>query len=381
MSDLYTGFLYKRENSKGFTWYYKIKVGNKIVINRSAKTSVKKEAKKILDNTIYELEHGMTSALSKDMTLNDYLDCWLENNVKLNCKYNTYITYKNLINEHVKNTIGDYTIKQLNTYLMQQFINNIYKNNYSKSTLQLTKNMLSGAFKCAIQTYNLIDVNPIKYTELPKYETHEKPVKDKIITKEQFNKLIELNPVGSDLYILLQIAFHTGMRFGEVLGLQWKNIDLDNKVIHVKYTLIKKPHGDTELTTPKTKGSIRDISIGDTLLKILKSHKIRQKENKLKHGKFYIDSDWICTNDFGKLLNIDTIKAALIRLKKKVDFDFTFHYLRHTHATLLIEGGANIKDVQYRLGHDNLATTMNIYSHVTENMKKQTVDIFEKIIK
>lgn len=381
MSDLYTGSLYKRETKKGFIWYYKIKIGSKVILNKSCKTSIKKEAKKILDNAIYELEHGMTSALSKDMPLNDYLDCWLENNVKLNCKYNTYVTYKNLTNEHVKNTIGNYTIKQLNTYLMQQFINSIYKNNYSKSTLRLTKNMLSGAFKCAIQTYNLIDINPMKYVELPKYEASEKQIKDKIITMEQFNKLIELNPVGSDLYILLQIAFHTGMRFGEVTGLLWENVDLDNKIIHVKYTLIKKPHGGMELTTPKTKGSIRDISIGDTLLKILKAHKIRQKENKLRHGKFYTDSDWICTNDFGKLLNIDTLKAALIRLKKKVDFDFTFHYLRHTHATLLIEGGANIKDVQKRLGHDNLATTMNIYSHVTENMKKQTVDIFERIIK
>ncbi len=381
MSDLYTGFLYKRENSKGFTWYYKIKVGNKTILNKSAKTSVKKDAKKILDTKLYELNNGVSCALSKDMLLNDYLDCWLEDNVKLNCKYNTYVTYKNLINEHIKNTIGLYKIKQIDTYLIQQFINDMHKNGYSKSTIELTRNMLSGAFKCAIQTYNLINLNPVQYTKIPKYKASQKEIKDKIITKEQFNKLIELNPIGSDLYILLQVAFHTGMRFGEVTGLLWENVDLDNKIIHVKYTLIKKKHGDIELTTPKTKGSIRDIFIGDTLFKILKTHKTRQRENKLKHGKFYTDSDWICTNDFGELLNIDTLKGALVRLKKKVDFDFTFHYLRHTHATLLIEAGANIKDVQKRLGHDNLATTMNIYSHVTDNMKKQTVDIFEGIIK
>lgn len=381
MSDLYTGFLYKRENSKGFTWYYKIKIGSEVILNKSAKTSIKKEAKKILDNTIYELEHGMSTALSKDMPLNDYLNCWLEDNVKLNCKYNTYTTYKKLVHEHVENTIGLYKIKQIDTYLMQQFINNMHKNGYSKSTIELTRNMLSGAFKCAIQTYNLININPVQYTKIPKYKASQKEIKDKIITKEQFNKLIELNPIGSDLYIPLQIAFHTGMRFGEVAALLWENVDLDNKIIHVKYTLIKKKHGDIELTTPKTKGSIRDIFIGDTLFKILKAHKTRQKENKLKHGKFYTDSDWICTNDFGELSNIDTLRGALVRLKNKVDFYFTFHCLRHTHATLLIEAGANIKDVQKRLGHDNLATTMNIYSHVTNNMKNQTVDIFEKIIK
>ena len=110
MSDLYTGFLYKRENTKGFTWYYKIKVGNKVIKNKSTKTSVKKEAKRILDNTLYELNNGTTTALSKDMTFSDYLDCWLEDNVKLNNKLNTYGTYKSLINEHIRNSIGNYSI-------------------------------------------------------------------------------------------------------------------------------------------------------------------------------------------------------------------------------------------------------------------------------
>lgn len=379
MSDIYTGFLYKRENSKGFTWYYKIKAGNKVILNKSAKTSVKKEAKKILDNTIYELEHGMSSALSKDMTLNDYLNCWLEDNVKINCKYNTYDTYKNLIHEHIENTIGFYTIKQLDTYLMQQFINNMYIKGYSQSTMELIKNMLSGAFKCAIQTYNLINFNPIQYTKIPKAKS-KKAIKDKIITIEQFDQLLELSKDSPELNLCLQMGFHTGMRKGEVLALQWQNVDLENKIIHVKNTLIKKPN-DTLQKSTKTESSTRDISIGDTLVKILKAHKTKQKENKLKHGKFYNDSDWVCTNELGNQFTSSKFEYRMTKLKKQINFDFTFHSLRHTHATLLIEAGANIKDVQKRLGHDNLATTMDIYSHVTQNMKNQTVDIFERIIK
>lgn len=148
------------------------------------------------------------------MTLNKYLECWLEDNVKLNCKYNTYDTYKKLINEHVKNTVGIYTIKQLDTYLMQNFINNMYKSGFSKSTLELVKNMLSGAFKCAIQTYNLINLNPVQYVKIPKYPTSTE-IKDKVLTLEQFNKLLELAPVGTDLYIPFEIGFHTGMRRGK----------------------------------------------------------------------------------------------------------------------------------------------------------------------
>ena len=379
MSDIYTGFLYKRENSKGFTWYYKIKAAGKVIHNVSCKTSVKKEAKKILDTKLYELNNGITTALTKDMPLNDYLNCWLEDNVKINCKFNTYDTYKNLIHEHIENTIGFYTIKQLDTYLMQQFINNMYIKGYSQSTMELIKNMLSGAFKCAIQTYNLINFNPIQYTKIPKAKG-KKAIKDKIITIEQFNQLLELSKYSPELHLCLQIGFHTGMRKGEVLALQWQNIDLENKIIHVKNTLIKKPN-DTLQKSTKTESSTRDISIGDTLVKILKTHKTKQKENKLKHGKFYNDSDWVCTNELGKQFTSGKFEYGMTKLKKQINFDFTFHSLRHTHATLLIEAGANIKDVQKRLGHDNLATTMDIYSHVTQNMKNQTVDIFEKIIK
>lgn len=380
MLNSYTGSLYKRPNKKGFTYYYKIQLGGETIKKKSCKTSIKKEAKKMLDTILYELNNGMSAALSKDMPLNDYLNCWLEDNVKLNCKYNTYETYKKLIQEHIKNTIGLYKIKQIDTYLIQQFINDMHKNGYSKSTIELTKNMLSGAFKCAIQTYNLININPIQYTKIPKYEASQKKIKDKIITVEQFNQLIELYPAGSDLYIPLQVAFYTGMRRGEVLGLQWKDIDLDKKIIYVKNTLIKKK-GNSLQNSTKTESSTRDITIGDSLLKILKAHKTRQKENKLKHGKLYIDSDWLCTNELGYHLSINSFENKMVTLKKKINFDFTFHCLRHTHATLLIEAGANIKDVQKRLGHDNLATTMNIYSHVTENMKNQTVDIFERIVK
>ena len=379
--DLYTGFLYKRENTKGFTWYYKIKVGNKVIKNKSTKTSVKKEAKKILDNTLYELNNGVTTALSKDMMFNDYLNRWLDDNVKLNNKHNTYGTYKSLIDEHVRNNIGNYTVKQIDTYLLQQLINDMFKKGYSRSTVDLTRNMLSAAFKCAIQTYGLISINPVKYTKIPKYKTSEKVVTDKIITLEQFDKILLASKNYPEFYLASQISFHTGMRKGEVLALQWRNIDLDNKVIHVKYTLIKKENGIFDLGTPKTESSVRDISIGNTLVKILKAHRIEQKENKLKYGKLYNDSDWVCTSEYGKLYTNENLNNRAYAIAKKIGFPFTFHYLRHTHATLLIEAGANIKDVQRRLGHDNLATTMDIYSHVTQKMQNETVDIFERIVK
>ena len=93
-----------------------------------------------------------------------------------------------------------------------------------------------------------------------------------------------------------------------MLLIQWDNIDLDNKTISVEHTLVSKGKGVYELGTPKTKSSYRTIDIGDTLVKILKRHKIWQKKNKLEYGQYYTDSNYVCTKENGQLVTIDTIK-------------------------------------------------------------------------
>lgn len=106
----------------------------------------------------------------------------------------------------------------------------------------------------------------------------------------------------------LQIAFHTSMRSGEVTALQWNDIDLDNKIIQVRHTLINKGKGIFELGTPKTKSSNRTITIGDTLINILKKHNLFQRENKLKYGEYYINSNFVSTKENGELIITDSLK-------------------------------------------------------------------------
>ena len=88
---------------------------------------------------------------------------------------------------------------------------------------------------------------------------------------------------------------------------------------------------------------------------------------------------FVCTNESGNLITPDSIKYCSRVINYELMIQFNFHALRHTHATLLIENGANTKDVQKRLGHSRLATTMDTYTHATEKMSKNTVDIFEKL--
>ena len=312
----------------------------------------------------------------------DYFDYWFDNYVKLNCKYNTQKYYKDIIENHIKPNLGIYKLKSLHPATLQKFFNGKYLQGYSKNSLKNFFGVLSKALKMAVYPYQFIKENPMQYVELPKVEEKKKANYDlKIITMEEFNRIIERFPEGSSFYIPCQIAFHTGMRAGEVCALTWDCVDLKNKTIRVEKTLIGKGKGIWELASPKTKSSYRTIAIGDTLVNILKKHKKSQMENRLRYGKYYKNSNFVCTKENGELVTTNSLKYLSRVVNYELGIDFNFHSFRHTHATMLLEAGANIKDIQERLGHSRITTTIDTYSHVTKKMKLDTVNIFESIIK
>ncbi|MGS5514528.1 site-specific integrase [Clostridioides difficile] len=180
-------------------------------------------------------------------------------------------------------------------------------------------------------------------------------------------------------YHIVNIKLYTGMRKGEVLGLFWEDIDLENNIIKIRRNLVRKKDSNFELAPPKTNSSIRDIKIGDTLSKILKDEKLNQKKQKVKIGKWYkkTEYNWVCRKKDGSFVTHGDIDMAIAIINKDLNIDFNFHCLRHTHATLLLENGANIKDIQKRLGHSKITTTMDTYSHVTHKMESETVNILE----
>lgn len=370
---------------RGKKWYYYFDAGS---INGKRKKiervggDTKAEALKALREALNEFERAGTVIDESNISVADYFDYWFENYVKLNCKYNTQQYYKGIIENHVKPNLGIYKLKALNPATLQEFINSKYINGYSKNSLKSFMGVLSKGLRMAVYPYQFIKENPMQYVQLPKIKEKQKDKKDlKIITIEEFNKIIERFPEGSSFYIPCQIAFHTGMRAGEVCALTWDCVDLKNKTIRVEKTLIGKGKGIWELASPKTESSYRTIAIGDTLVNILKKHKKSQIENKLRYGKYYKDSNFVCTKENGELVTPNSLKYLSKVVNYELGIDFNFHSFRHTHATMLLEAGANIKDIQERLGHSRLSTTMDTYSHVTKKMKLDTVNIFESIIK
>lgn len=370
---------------RGKTWSYYYDIG--IIDGKRKKKekggfNTKKEAEQALRSALIEFESCGSVKEQSDITVSDYMDYWYKEYVLLNCKHNTLSYYRRIIDNHIKPSLGEYKLKNINPAKLQEFLNIKYRNGFSKNSLKNFKGVLSKSLKMAVHPYQLITNNPMTYVNMPKFE--EKVVTDddlKIITIDEFNTIINRFSIGSTFYIPIQIAFHTGMRGGEVCALQWDCVDLENKTITIKQTLINKGKGIFELGTPKTKSSYRTIAIGDTLVNILKDHAKFQDENRDKYKKYYIKSDFVCTRENGEHVTTDTLKYLSRVINYELCIDFNFHSFRHTHATMLIEAGANIKDVQQRLGHSKLSTTMDTYAHVTSKMKFDTVNIFEDSLK
>lgn len=325
------------------------------------------------------------------------MDYWLENYVKVNCKYNTLCSYKNVIENHIKPDIGFYKLSSLTPTICQQFINTKYKNGYSKNHLSNIMCVLTNSLNYAVQPCEFIKFSPAAYIKKPKYEQNTN--KKKIITLDQFNQIIKRFPNQTSFYISLMIGFHTGLRISEVMALTWDDINFENRTLSVNKILIKKD-GSWYFGTPKTYASVRTIQIGETLIKALKNQKKWQLENSIHYGihltRQYLNTDnsitsanvelpmnqlhFINTKENGELLTPDSMKYAARVIHYDLNMDFNFHSLRHTHATMLIESGANVKDVQTRLGHTDIKTTLNTYTHDTEFMKNETLNLFEQKI-
>lgn len=400
---------------RGQKWQYQFEAakieGKRKQITKSG-FNTKKEALEAGAKALAEYNNSGQHFTTSEISVSDYFDYWYENYVVLNLKPNTQAAYTNYIKNHIKPILGRYKLKSLTPSILQNFINSKMINGFSKNHLENLFCLISGALKYAVEPCQFIQSSPMFYVKMPKYELSTLEINRRYLSLEDFTKITERFPYGTIYYIPIMIGYYTGLRIGEVLALTWDDIDLEKQTVTVNKNLFfNREKKKWYFGTTKTATSNRTINIGDTLTKVLKKHKLDQVKKRLQYGNLYyfvyegIEKDnnrtyrpiyWIqsiaktpsilkqvslvCTKDDGEPVTINTLKYASRIINYSLQIPFNFHSLRHTHATILIENGAEIKSVQKRLGHADIKTTYNVYVHNTSKMANDSVDIFENAV-
>ena len=413
---------------RGNTWSYYFDLGT-VNGKRQKKEKggfhTKKEAEVALAKAITVYNRAGQIFEPSEITVSDYLDQWYDLYCKPNLKYNTQIGYLRIMEGHLKPRFGHYRLKALTPAVLQEYANDLKMNGFSKSHLKGILSVLGAAMNYAVEPLHYITDNPMRYVKIPKIE--KKPRERIILTLDEWQQIINRFPAGSRFHIPLMIGFYTGLRISEAFALTWDDIDLENRIITVSKQVVKRnfgsdvrkameTQGKKELksswyfTSTKTHSSERTIPFGETLYKALKAEHIAQKKNELKYSEFYtihvlkkeldekgaeifriipvqkcVGSNlprvpMVCIAKNGEYTSTDSFKYCSRVIHKELMLAFDYHSLRHTHATILIESGANIKDVQTRLGHSNIQTTLQTYVHDTEKMASESVDLFEQAV-
>lgn len=352
--------------------------GKRIRVTRQG-FSTKKEANLSLSRLKIEIEEQGYKK-NKRYKFKEVYELWLEQ-YKNTVKESTLLKTLELFDNHVLPFYGNMYMDKITVTHCQKAINSWYAKikHYKRAN-----NYVITIFKYAI-SLGIVSDNPVLRVSVPvKKDT---VMEDKVLnfyTKEELQLFFEClkkedNP---KLMVLFRVLAFTGARKGEMLALTWKDINFEQKTVTINKTLTRGLNNKLIVQTPKTATSRRNVMIDDKTLNLLKEWRKQQKTDYFKLGYNTMNPNQLVfsniNNEFmqlvkvGQLLDIIIKKNNLKRIKP--------HGWRHTHCSLLFEAGATIKEVQDRLGHSDVQTTMNIYAHVTEKAKEKTAEKFANYV-
>ena len=333
-----------------------------------------KEAKQAERNLLIDVEeNGLPSNQSdgfRDPTFEELASLWLEN-YKTTVKPSTFENVKSKVEKMTEEHFKELKLKKITVAYCQKVVIELSKS-YVLYNHYLS--VINRIFKYAV-LMDILDSNPFDKVIKPKSRQTQR--KGNFLTKEELREFLKLAQTATLSYFfpLVHLMSYTGLRQGEALALKWSDIDFENKKITVDKTAARIKEKQT-LQTPKTKNSKRVISIDPTTLSILKNWKKDQIKIYFKNGKhFEGDDNFIFTNQRGDWVHIHNFIPYFKRFVTDHKLKpITPHGLRHTHASLLFSAGVEPKNISDRLGHSTVQITLDLYTHITEEQRTDTVD-------
>jgi integrase len=310
-----------------------------------------------------------------NMKLGEYLGWWLTDSVRDTVRPTTFERYEQMVRLHIRPVLGQLKLKNLTSTHVRGLYRQKLDAGLAPRTVQYVHVTLHKALEQAIAD-GLIPRNVTEAVKPPQVRREEiRP-----LTAEQVRILFGA-AAGDRLEALYVLAVTTGLRQGELLGLKWDDVDLDEGTLRVRRTLTTAKGGPL-LAAPKTKGSRRTVRLSQTALQALKSHLNCQLGEIEEVGDRWRENGLIFASETGEPLDRRLITTHRFKplLKRAVLPEIRFHDLRHTCATLLLSKNVNPKVVSEMLGHASIAITLDTYSHVLPTMQESAAEAMEDVL-
>lgn len=332
-----------------------------------------KEVRAELKRAVRNRDDGLP-VVPERKALGQYIQEWLELTGRATLKKSTYGTYHSHIRNHIIPSMGGVPLKNLTLQHVQALLNAQYDRGLASSTMRYTKAVLSRALNDAVRQ-NLIARNVALLAVVPRTPKKEMKVWDRAQTR-QFLESVK----GDRLEALFNVALSLGLRRGELLGLAWRDVDLEKGTLLVRASLTRVEHG-AELGEPKTKGSRRTIHLPRTLISVLKVHRAKQKMNERRAGEHWKNSGLVFTTFAGGQMMPNNLLRDLTRLSKQAGVPrIRVHDLRHTAATLMLKSGTPVKVVSETLGHASIRVTLDLYAHVLDEQRAEVAERMDDLL-
>lgn len=340
---------------------------NQKIITKRRGFKTEREARLAEAKCLAEYEKKTFRAKNTTTTFRQVFEVWKEH-YKGAVKESTYISQIDKAERLILPFFGDKAINKISLVMCQNQVNK-WASEYKQFFGIIS--IANQIFDYAI-SMELIENNPMRKTLKPKRQKNNTDELEKFYNKEELQEFFEIVNDFDDIEMLtfFRLLAFTGMRKNEISALRWSDIDLKSGQITVNQTLAKGGDNKLIFQTPKTKKSARTITLDKKTIEVLKEwHK-------------YSTKGLLFKNENGEPKSVVHVNNMLNRIwRKHPDFKrITPHGFRHTHCSLLFEAGATIKEVQERLGHENIQTTMDIYAHVTQKAKDEVADKFASYI-
>jgi integrase len=363
------------------------------------KTFAKQGAAKAFVQATLEDIRGGKLVTPSTLTLDAYLDHWLEKAAKPALRPNTFESYRESLALYIRPELGRFQLDKLKPLLLQQQLENLGKRKVKAQkrtkakgkgtpsapppprtiaprTVRYAFSVLAAALRQAVK-WRILQLNPLDAVTLPRVPRREMRALDTEAARA-FLAAAE----GTRHEALFKLALATGMRPSEYLGLGWQHVDLKKGTVSVQRSLIGSG-GHWQFAETKTPRSRRTIPIPDAVVEALRRHKAAQAEERLRHGPAWQDHGLVFTNEIGgPLARQNVLRRHLRPLLRKAGLPdtYTLYQLRHTAATLLLSGGVHPKVAQERLGHASITMTLDTYSHVLPTMQQAASDKMEELL-